>query len=290
MRNEHLNKINVSFEFFPPKDSVMENSLWKNLRRLEPLEPQFISVTYGAGGSTRDRTHKLVKQIKLNTKLEPAAHLTCIGSNVYEIEEIAEQYWDDGIRHIVALRGDIPEENSHLDERLKYATDLIKLLKKKRDFEITVSAYPECHPDSISMNQEFEILKKKIDLGATRAITQFFFDTSKYLKFIEIAQKKNINIPIIPGILPISNFNKTLKFANSTNCKIPKWLTEMFNGLEKDFETRKLVAASIATEQCKQILKEGVEEFHFYTLNRSDLTFAICHLLGVKKLGANTNA
>ncbi len=258
-----------------------EKSLWKNLRRLEPLNPQFVSVTYGARGSTRDRTHELVKQIKLKTKIKPAAHLTCIGSSVNEINKIAEKYWDDGIRHIVALRGDVPKDKSCLDKNLQFATDLIKLLKNKKDFDITVSAYPECHPDSKSLEQEFDILKKKIDLGASRAITQFFFDTSKYLDFVEAAKKKNINIPIIPGILPISNFNKTIQFADSMNCSIPKWLKKMFNGLDSDPETRKLVSASIATEQCKQILHEGINEFHFYTLNRADLSFAICHLLGV---------
>ena len=256
--------------------------MWKNLRRLEPLKPQFVSVTYGAGGSTRDRTHKLVKQIKHKTNIEPAAHLTCMGSSVDEIENIADKYWDDGIKHIVALRGDVPKKKSYQDKNLRFATDLIRVLKKKRDFEITVSAYPECHPDSKSIEQEFDILKKKIDLGANRAITQFFFDTSKYLKFIEMAQKKNIQIPIIPGILPITNFNKTIQFAKSMNCSIPLWLKKMFNGLDEDSETRKLVAASVATEQCKEILNEGIKEFHFYTLNRADLSFAICHLLGVK--------
>ena len=273
----------ISFEFFPPKNKEMETSLWRNLKRLEPLRPQFVSVTYGAGGSTRDRTHDLVKQIKSKTSMQPAAHLTCMGSTVREIEKIADSYWKDGIRHIVALRGDIPEEKISRDEKLKYASDLIKILKKNYNFEITVSAYPELHPESSSIEQEFDILKKKIDLGATKAITQFFFDTKKFLVFLEKARKKNINIPIIPGILPITNFKRTLKFSESMNCSIPDWLKKMFIGLDSDIETRKLVAASVAAEQCKTIYKEGIKDFHFYTLNRADLTFAICHILGIRK-------
>ena len=273
----------ISFEFFPPKNKEMESSLWRNLKRLEPLRPQFVSVTYGAGGSTRDRTHDLVKQIKSKTSMKPAAHLTCMGSTVREIEQIADSYWNDGIRHIVALRGDIPEEKIPRDKKLKYASDLIKILKKNYNFDITVSAYPELHPESSSIEQEFDILKKKIDLGATKAITQFFFDTKKFLVFLEKARKKNINIPIIPGILPITNFKRTLKFSESMNCSIPDWLKKMFIGLDSDIETRKLVAASVAAEQCKTIYKEGVKDFHFYTLNRADLTFAICHILGIRK-------
>ena len=283
-KRKTLKKSNkISFEFFPPKNKEMETSLWRNLKRLEPLRPQFVSVTYGAGGSTRDRTHDLVKQIKSKTSMQPAAHLTCMGSTVREIEKIADSYWKDGIRHIVALRGDIPEEKISRDEKLKYASDLIKILKKNYNFEITVSAYPELHPESSSIEQEFDILKKKIDLGATKAITQFFFDTKKFLVFLEKARKKNINIPIIPGILPITNFKRTLKFSESMNCSIPDWLKKMFIGLDSDIETRKLVAASVAAEQCKTIYKEGIKDFHFYTLNRADLTFAICHILGIRK-------
>lgn len=283
-KRKTLKKSNkISFEFFPPKNKEMETSLWRNLKRLEPLRPQFVSVTYGAGGSTRDRTHDLVKQIKSKTSMQPAAHLTCMGSTVREIEKIADSYWKDGIRHIVALRGDIPEEKIPRDKKLKYASDLIKILKKNYNFDITVSAYPELHPESSSIEQEFDILKKKIDLGATKAITQFFFDTKKFLVFLEKARKKNIHIPIIPGILPITNFKRTLKFSESMNCSIPDWLKKMFIGLDSDIETRKLVAASVAAEQCKTIYKEGVKDFHFYTLNRADLTFAICHILGIRK-------
>lgn len=274
--------IRVSFEFFPPKNKDMEISLWKNIKRLEPLNPQFVSVTYGAGGSTRDRTHELVREIKLKTSLEPAAHLTCVNSRVEEIVEIADKYWNDGIKHIVALRGDETIGGEKSKNRLKYATDLIKLLKNCNNFDITVSAYPECHPDSKNMEQEFDILKKKIDLGATKAITQFFFNTEKYIEFVDKAIKKNIKIPIIPGILPITNFRRTLTFSKATNCSIPQWLKRMFEGLDSDPKTRELIAASVAAEQCQKILKEGVNEFHFYTLNRSDLSFAICHILETK--------
>ena len=271
--------IKVSFEFFPPRDKNTELSLWKNLKRLEPLKPQFVSVTYGARGSTRDRTHQLVKEIKSKTNLEPAAHLTCVDSGVDEIIDIANKYWNDGITHIVALRGDKPKIEKKINNKLNYATDLIKVLKNCYNFDITVSAYPECHPDSKSLEQEFEVLKKKVDLGATKAITQFFFDTGKYIDFVDQAIKKNIKIPIIPGILPITNCQRTLTFAKSMNCSIPNWLQKMFMGLDSDPKTRELVAASIAAEQCQSILKEGINEFHFYTLNRADLSFAICHIL-----------
>ena len=276
--------LRVSFEFFPPKDKDMEDSLWKNLKRLEPLNPEFVSVTYGAGGSTRDRTHELVKKIKNETSLEPAAHLTCMGSTLNEIKEIAENYWNDGIKHIVALRGDIPKDNVSQCEDLNFATDLIKTLKKNNNFDITVSAYPEGHPDSKTKEQDFDVLKKKIDLGATKAITQFFFDNSVYIDFLDKARKRNINIPIIPGILPVTNCKKTINFSNSMNCKIPLWLKKMFIGLDSDPETRKLVAATIAADQCKNLAEQGIEQFHFYTLNRADLSFAICHILGKRSL------
>lgn len=278
MKNKN-HPIRVSFEFFPPKNKDMELSLWKNIKRLEPLNPQFVSVTYGAGGSTRDRTHELVREIKSKTSIEPAAHLTCVNSGVAEIVEIADKYWNDGIKHIVALRGDKTIGGKKSKHKLKYATDLIKLLKNCNNFDITVSAYPECHPDSKNMEQEFDILKKKIDLGATKAITQFFFNTEKYIEFVDKAIKKNIKIPIIPGILPITNFRRTLSFSKATNCSIPQWLKRMFKGLDSDPKTRELIAASVAAEQCQKILNEGINEFHFYTLNRADLSFAICHIL-----------
>ncbi len=275
-------KVNVSFEFFPPKNEGAISSLWHNINRLEPLKPRFISVTYGAGGSTRENTHDLVKQIKKKTKLQPAAHLTCINSTKEEIEIIANDYWTSGIKHIVALRGDPPKNVSTIKSDFKYATDLISFLKRKHDFEITVSAYPEIHPDSNSIEQEYDILKKKIDLGATKAITQFFFDVEYYFKFIDGAIKRGIKIPIIPGILPVTNCKRTIEFASKMNCKMPIKLKNMFEGLDSDQETRKLVAATIAYDQCDKLISGGVNDFHFYTLNRADLSFAICHILGVK--------
>ena len=275
--------LKVSFEFFPPKNQKMVQILWESIKRIEPLNPQFVSVTYGARGSTRNLTHELVKKIKVKTDLEPAAHLTCVGSSIEEIEEIATNYWNDGIRHIVALRGDLPDKSSKHRE-IKYATDLIKVLKKNNDFQISVSAYPEGHPESKNLEENFDTLKKKIDLGATKAITQFFFDNKVFLDFLENARKRNINIPIIPGILPVSNCKKTLEFCSSMNCKVPNWIKETFVGLDSDPETRKLVAATIASEQCKGLLDEGINEFHFYTLNRTDLSFAICHILGIRSL------
>lgn len=278
-----MNKINVSFEFFPPKNKVSIDSLWTNIKRLEPLKPKFISVTYGAGGSTRENTHSLVKEIKQKTNLIPAAHLTCIDTSVQEIERIAEDYWVNDIKHIVALRGDVPDTNTNSGE-LKYATDLIQILKKKFNFEITVSAYPEKHPDSKNLEQEFDILKKKIDLGATKAITQFFFDINCYFDFIDGALKRGIKIPIIPGILPVTNCKKTMQFASKMNCKVPDSLVKMFKGLDSDIETRKLVATTIVYDQCMKLISSGIKDLHFYTLNRADLSFAICHILGIRVL------
>lgn len=275
-------KVRVSFEFFPPKNQDAISSLWNNINRLEPLKPRFISVTYGAGGSTRENTHDLVKQIKKKTNLQPAAHLTCINSTKEEIEFIANDYWESGIKHIVALRGDPPKNSNKIKSDFKFATDLISFLRKKHDFEITVSAYPEIHPDSNSLEQEYDILKKKIDLGATKAITQFFFDVEYYFKFIDGAIKRGIKIPIIPGILPVTNCERTIEFAKKMNCKMPNKLKNMFKGLDSDQETRKLVAATIAYDQCDKLISGGVKDFHFYTLNRADLSFAICHILGVK--------
>ena len=260
--------------------------MWKNIKRLEPLKPKFISVTYGAGGSTRENTHSLVKEIKKNTSLEPAAHLTCMGTTFTEIEKIADDYWNTGVRHLVALRGDVPKEkNNEKKNDFKYATDLIEFLKKKYDFEITVSAYPEMHPDSSSIEQEYDVLKKKIDLGATKAITQFFFNVNAYFEFVDGAIKRGIKIPIIPGILPVTNCKRTVEFAKKMNCKMSVDLIEMFKGLDKDQETRKLVAVTIVYDQCKKLINGGIKDFHFYTLNRADLSFAICHILGIRTLG-----
>ena len=282
-----MNNINVSFEFFPPKNKVSIDSLWSNIRRLEPLQPKFISVTYGAGGSTRENTHKLVKEIKKETSLTPAAHLTCIDNSVKEIEKIADDYWRNNIKHIVALRGDTPKVKQGKNE-LRFATDLIKVLKKKFDFEITVSAYPEKHPDSRSIEQEYDILKMKIDLGANKAITQFFFDINSYFDFLDGAIKRGISIPIIPGILPVTNCKRTMEFAKKMNCKVPRSLVEMFKGLDSDIETRKLVATTIVYDQCMKLISSGIKDFHFYTLNRADLSFAICHILGIRILKDDT--
>ena len=278
-----MNDINVSFEFFPPKNKESIESLWSNIRRLEPLQPKFISVTYGAGGSTRENTHNLVKEIRKKTKLIPAAHLTCIDSSVQEIEKIAEDYWNNEVKHIVALRGDVPKIKKGKNE-LSFATDLIKVLKRKYDFEITVSAYPEKHPDSKSIEEEYDVLKKKIDLGANKAITQFFFDVNSYFDYLDGAIKRGISIPIIPGILPVTNCKKTMEFAKKMNCKVPKTLSDMFQGLDSDVETRKLVATTIVYDQCMKLISSGIKDFHFYTLNRADLSFAICHILGIRIL------
>ena len=278
-----MNNINVSFEFFPPKNKESIESLWSNIRRLEPLQPKFISVTYGAGGSTRENTHNLVKEIKKKTNLIPAAHLTCIDTSVQEIEKIADDYWNNDIKHIVALRGDVPLVKKGKNE-LSFATDLIKVLKRKFDFEITVSAYPEKHPDSKSIEQEYDVLKKKIDLGANKAITQFFFDVNSYFDYLDGAIKRGISIPIIPGILPVTNCKKTIEFAKKMNCKVPKSLSDMFQGLDSDNETRKLVATTIVYDQCIKLISSGIKDFHFYTLNRADLSFAICHILGIRIL------
>ena len=278
-----MNNINVSFEFFPPKNKESIESLWSNIRRLEPLQPKFISVTYGAGGSTRENTHNLVKEIKKKTNLIPAAHLTCIDTSVQEIEKIADDYWNNDIKHIVALRGDVPLVKKGKNE-LSFATDLIKVLKRKFDFEITVSAYPEKHPDSKSIEQEYDVLKKKIDLGANKAITQFFFDVNSYFDYLDGAIKRGISIPIIPGILPVTNCKKTMEFAKKMNCKVPRSLSNMFQGLDSDIETRKLVATTIVYDQCMKLISSGIKDFHFYTLNRADLSFAICHILGIRIL------
>ncbi len=283
MRSKNLN---VSFEFFPPKNQESIVSLWKNIKRLEPLKPKFISVTYGAGGSTRQNTHSLVKDIKNKTSLNPAAHLTCVGTSFNEIEKIADDYWNAGVRHLVALRGDVPTEiGKNQKSDFKYATDLIEFLKKKHDFEITVSAYPEKHPDSKSLEQEYDVLKKKIDLGATKAITQFFFNVNAYFDFVDGALKRGLKIPIIPGILPVTNCKRTIEFAKKMNCQMPIDLIQMFKGLDKDQDTRKLVAVTIVYDQCKKLIEGDIKDFHFYTLNRADLSFAICHILGIRTLG-----
>ena len=277
--------VNVSFEFFPPATEKAQQSLWSCVERLAPVNPSFVSVTYGAGGTTRERTHETVVALARDTDLEAAAHLTCIGSGKSEIRDIAERYWDAGIRHIVALRGDAPENGESYrpnSDGYTYASDLVAGLKNIADFEISVAAYPEGHPEAMSGEADLDNLKRKIDAGATRAITQYFFDPDVYLRFLDRARAAGIYVPIVPGILPVTNFKQVQKFSGLSGTAVPDWLARLFDGLEDDPETRKLVAASIAAEQCRVLNASGVNDFHFYTLNRADLTYAICHMLGVR--------
>ncbi len=273
----------VSFEFFPPKSAEMEETLWKSITRLAPLAPRFVSVTYGAGGSTRERTHHTVHRILKETPLVPAAHLTCVAASREEIDAVADDYWNVGVRHIVALRGDLLEGRAHpAPGGYAFAADLVEGLRKRHDFEISVAAYPEVHPEATSPDADLDNLKRKVDAGATRAITQFFFDKWTYLRFLDRARKAGITVPIVPGIMPVTNFTQMVKFAKSTGATIPRDFARMFEGLEHDPETRKLVAATVAAEQCQQLERAGVTEFHFYTLNRADLTYALCHVLGLR--------
>lgn len=272
-------QIDVSFEFFPPNSEQMEQTLWSSIERLTPLNPKFVSVTYGAGSGTRDRTHDVIKRIQQETNLSTAAHLTCIDANEQELKQIAQDYWDHGVRHIVALRGDLPDNTAkpHM-----YASDLVSLLKGVADFDISVAAYPEVHPDALNAQADLINLKRKIDAGANRAITQFFFDVETYLRFRDRCAAAGIEAEIVPGILPVTNFNTLKRFAGLTNVNVPAWLHDAFQGLDDDPTTRNLVGASIAMDMVKVLSKEGVKDFHFYTLNRSELTYAICHLLGVR--------
>jgi methylenetetrahydrofolate reductase (NADH) len=280
--------VSVSFEFFPPKTEKMEETLWASLKRLEPLGPQFVSVTYGAGGTTRERTHNTVVGIQKETTMSAAAHLTCVGSSKAEIQEIADRYWEEGIRHIVALRGD-PEEGAkgytpHPDG-YAYAVDLVEGLKKRHDFEISVAGYPETHPDAPSAQFDIDYLKKKVDAGADRVITQYFFEAETFLRYRDKAAAAGVNIPIVPGILPVTNFKQVLKFSDACNTKVPAWMADLFTGLDDEPETRKMVAATVASELCRVLHANGIKDFHFYTLNRADLTYAFCHILGVRPKG-----
>jgi methylenetetrahydrofolate reductase (NADPH) len=271
--------VSVSFEFFPPADEAMEKTLWESIRYLEPLSPRFVSVTYGADGSTRERTHNVVSQ------LDCVPHLTCIGASQGEVLDIARKYWDQGIRHIVALRGDAPAGTVTYEPRadgFAYAADLVQGLKRVGDFEISVAAYPEKHPEASSLEFDLDNLKRKIDAGATRAITQFFYDTDLFLRFRDACAARGIDAPIVPGILPITRFPQITRFAKRCGASIPEWLEQRFDGLEDNPDTRKLIAASVAIEQVHALQRHGVDQFHFYTLNRSELTYAICHALGVR--------
>jgi methylenetetrahydrofolate reductase (NADPH) len=279
----------VSFEFFPPKTPEMEERLWAVIKRLEPLMPRFVSVTYGAGGSTRERTHATVRRIRQETVLEPAAHLTCVAATRDEIDSVARDYWEAGIRHIVALRGDPPGGLAPGADGYEphpggyaYAADLVAGLKRVADFEISVAAYPETHPSAHSPGHDLDNLKAKLDAGASRAITQFFFDVDLYLRFRDRAHAAGVRVPIVPGILPVTNFAQLKRMAGGCGASIPDWMASHFDALDDDPDTRRLVAASLAAEQCRRLHANGVHEFHFYTLNRADLIVAICHLLGVR--------
>jgi methylenetetrahydrofolate reductase (NADPH) len=279
-------RIGVSFEFFPPKTEEMEKTLWDSISRLSPLAPNFVSVTYGAGGSTRERTHATVKRILTETPLVPAAHLTCVAATRDDIDAVIRGYCDAGVKHIVALRGDplggvgecyAPHPGGYLN-----AADLVAGIKRIAPIEVSVSAYPEKHPDSPSVEADIDMLKQKVDAGATRAMTQFFFENDLYFRYLDKVRARGIAIPIVPGILPVQNFKQAKSFATRCGTTVPDWLAERFDGLDNDPATRKLIAAAVAAEQVLDLVDRGVTDFHFYTMNRADLVFAICHLLGLR--------
>ena len=278
--------IRVSFEFFPPKTAEMEKTLWEAIARLTPLQPNFVSVTYGAGGSTRERTHTTVKRIIAETMLTPAAHLTCVAATRPEVDAVIEAYARAGVRHIVALRGDpiggIGERFAPHPGGYRNAADLATGIKRIADIEVSVSAYPEKHPDSADVAADIDMLKAKVDAGASRAITQFFFENSLYFRYLDRVRAAGIDIPIVPGILPVQNFKTTKTFAARCGASVPAWLADRFDGLDDDAATRKLIAAAVAAEQVLDLVDHGVTDFHFYTMNRADLVYAICHLLGLR--------
>jgi len=285
--------IRVSFEFFPPADAAMEMTLWNSIERLAPLAPRFVSVTYGADGSTRERTHGVVTRIQRDTALTGAPHLTCIGASRSEILAIARGYWEQGIRHLVALRGDVPQgENSRRPHGadFRYAAELVAALAAVAPFELSVAAYPEVHPEARSAAADLDNLKRKIDAGATRAITQFFYDTSVFLRFRDRCVAAGVRAPLVPGILPITRFPQVRRFAERCGASIPRWLHERFAGLDDDQDTCRLLAASVAIEQVEALRRHGVCDFHFYTLNRAALTYAICHALGLRAVARAAGA
>jgi methylenetetrahydrofolate reductase (NADPH) len=285
----------ISFEFFPPKTGEMEKSLWETIKRLAPLAPNFVSVTYGAGGSTRERTHSTIARILAETALLPAAHLTCVGAPRSEIDAIVARYHEIGVRHIVALRGDPPggigtPYLTHPDGYQTSAALVAGIKKRFPDIEVSVSAYPEKHPESPSFDADIDVLKAKVDAGATRAITQVFFDNDLYFRYLDRVRAHGIFIPIVPGIMPMHNFKQARIFVTRAGTTVPDWLAEKFDGLDDDSETRKLVAATVVAGQVQKLAKHGVDTFHFYTMNRADLVFAICHLLGIRPAGVQKAA
>jgi len=280
-----MHPVSVSFEFFPPNDAEMEKTLWASIQRLAPLAPRFVSVTYGADGSTRERTHNVVSRILRETPLTPAPHLTCVGAARGEILDVARAYWDAGVRHVVALRGDPPAGQAGYvphPEGFAYAADLVRGLRSVGDFDISVAAYPEVHPEARDAQFDLDNLRAKLDAGASRAITQFFFDTDCFLRFRDQCAAAGITAPVVPGILPITRFPQMLRFAKRCGASVPESLAHRFDGLDDDPDTRRMIAASFAIEQVRRLQQHGVSEFHFYTLNRAELTYAICHALGVR--------
>jgi methylenetetrahydrofolate reductase (NADPH) len=279
-------RLNVSFEFFPPKTEAMEQTLWQSIERLAPLSPAFVSVTYGAGGSTRERTHATVTRLLAETELKPAAHLTCVAATRNEVDEVVRAYSRAGVRHIVALRGDpeggVGSAYQPSPDGYANAAALVAGIRRLGDFEISVAAYPEKHPESPSITADIEMLKRKVDAGASRAITQFFFDNDLFEAYVERVRAAGIDIPIVPGIVPVQNFSQTSRFAAQCGASVPAWLGKRFEGLDNDPPTRQLVAAAVAAEQVLDLVDRDVSDFHFYTMNRADLVFAICHLLGLR--------
>jgi methylenetetrahydrofolate reductase (NADPH) len=285
----------ISFEFFPPKTEEMERSLWETITRLAPLSPSFVSVTYGAGGSTRERTHATITRILNETDLVPAAHLTCVAAPKSVVDDVVARYHEVGVRHIVALRGDptagIGTAYEAHPEGYKTSADLVESIKSRfPDIDVTVSAYPEKHPESADFDADIDTLQAKVDAGATRAITQVFFDNDLYFRYLDRVRARGISIPIIPGIMPMHNFKQARSFVTRTGTTVPAWLAEKFDGLDDDADTRKLVAATVAAGQVQKLAKHGVTDFHFYTMNRADLVFAISHLLGYRANGAQKAA
>ena len=283
----------VSFEFFPPKTAEMETQLWNAIRRLAPLRPHFVSVTYGAGGSTRDRTHATVKRIIEETDLKPAAHLTCVGASREAVNGVIRDYWEAGVRHIVALRGDMPEPGQAYcahEDGYRTTADLVRAIGAIAPFEISVSAYPEKHPDSPSLEWDIEVLKAKVEAGASRAITQFAFDTEVFARLRDRARRARIDVPIVPGLMPATNFKGVSRMSKRCGATVPDWLAALYDGLDDDLESRKLVASAVLVEQVRELKAEGFDQFHFYTLNQAELTFAVCNILGIKPAARNAVA